>query len=179
MVPRVGLAVGVVLGIGLESGRAFAFEGQWHLGGGVGAGWFADSGTSPGPVLGLHAAYGLSDTFDAKLEGLGALHQHDDQRLGLLGVSAGLSYKIDVIQWIPYVGVQVGYYRLTGAVRPGGLNGHEIGMSVDLGMDYAPIRSFAAGLALRYHGFLSDPLASLGDAPYLSALLRAEFRWGW
>ena len=31
----------------------------------------------------------------------------------------------------------------------------------------------------RYHGFLADPLSSLGDAPLFTGLLRAEYRWGW
>jgi hypothetical protein len=172
-------AIGLALGLGLSPARALAFEGQWHAGGGIGAGFFADSATRAGPAIGLHGAYGLSDYFDVKLEGLAALHSRDEHGLGLYAVSAGLAYKIDVIQWIPYVGVQVGYYRLSGTDRPGQLHPNELGMSVDLGMDYAVSRSFGLGLELRYHGFLSDPLASLGDAPYFSALLRAEYRWGW
>ena len=180
MAPRRLLPAAVLaIGIGLAPTQAFAFEGQWHLGGGLGVGWFADGATSPGPVLDLHGAYGLSDYFDVKLEALGALHSRHDRGLGLYGASAGIAYKVDVIRWIPYVGVQFGYYRLSGTDLPGELRPNELGMSVDLGMDYAVSRSFGIGVELRYHGFLSDPLASLGDAPYFSGVLRAEYRWGW
>ena len=171
--------VGVALATSLVSSRAGAFERQWHVGGGLGAGFFADSNTSAGPALGLHAAYGLSDMFDVEIEGLGALHWRGGEPLDLLGVSAGIAYKVDVLSWIPYVGVGLGYYHLRGASLPGALRGDELGLSVDLGLDYALMRSFALGAELRYLGFLSDPMSSLGDAPYFCGLLRAEYRWGY
>ena len=170
---------GVLVFLSLLSVRAHAFERQWHLGAGLGAGFFADANTSAGPVLGLHAAYGLSDMFDVKVEGLGALHSVGDESFQLLSGSAGLAYKVDVIQWIPYLGIQVGYYHLMGDVLPAKLSNHELGLSVDLGLDYAYSRSFGLGAQLRYHGFMHDPMSSMADAPYFCALLRAEYRWGY
>jgi len=170
---------GLVLGASLLTARAHAFERQWHLGGGLGAGFFSDGDTSAGPALGLHAAYGLSDMFDLKVEGLAAMHSHQEESFQLLSGSAGLAYKLDVIQWIPYAGIQVGYYHLTGDVLPGNLSGHELGLSVDLGLDYAVSRSLGMGVQLRYHGFMNDPISSMADAPYFCALLRAEYRWGY
>jgi hypothetical protein len=175
---RIVLA-GTVLAASLLPGRAHAFERQWHLGGGVGAGFFSDSETSAGPLLGVHAAYGLSDMFDAKLEGLAAVHSLGDESFQLFSGSAGLAYKVDVIQWIPYFAVQVGYYHLTGDVLPGNLSNNELGLSVDLGLDYAVSRSFGMGVQLRYHGFLNDPMSSMADAPYFCGLVRAEYRWGY
>src|SRR5690606_34041535 len=46
---------------------AFAFEREWHLGGGVGASDFSAEGVGWGPELGVHGAYGLSDSFDLRL----------------------------------------------------------------------------------------------------------------
>jgi hypothetical protein len=156
-----------------------AFERQWHLGGAVGAGLFSDADTDAGPLLGIYGAYGLSDMFDAKLELNGGTHGHTDGRVNLVSVSAGLAYKLDVIEWIPYFGAQAGYYYLSGDVLPGELSHHELGLSFELGLDYALSRATAAGVQLRYHGFLHEPMSSLADAPYWGGLLRLEHRWGW
>ena len=163
----------------LATKLAGAFEDQWHLGGGSGAAMFAESETSPGPAVGLHGAYGLSDMFDLKLETLASTHLRDEQRFHLLSASAGLAYKVDVIEWIPYLGAQVGYYRLIGTSRPGKLAAHELGISVDVGVDYAISRGFGVGAQVRFHGFLHEPMGSMGDAPYFCGLLRAEHRRGW
>ena len=158
---------------------ASAFERQWHVGGGFGFAAFADGNTSSGPAIGVHGAYGLSDVFDLKVDLLGSRHTIENDRLNLLSSTAGIAYKMDVIRWVPYFGMQVGYYRLDGDRQPGSLPTNELGMSVDLGLDYAVKRSFALGLQLRYHGFLADPLSSLGDAPLFTGLVRVEYRWGW
>jgi hypothetical protein len=173
------LAAGCFAALLSTSCLAAAFEKQWHVGGGLGAGTFAESETSPGPLLGLHAAYGLSDMFDLKLETFAATHVRNHERLGLFSATAGVAYKVDVIEWIPYFGVQVGYYGFSGHERPGSLAAHELGLSFDLGLDYAVSRSFGLGAQLRYHGFMSDPMSSMADAAYFCALLRAEYRWGW
>jgi len=175
--PSSAIALAVVVVVAAPAAQAM--EDQWHLGAGAGAGAFADADTTFGPVFGLHAAYGLNDMFDARLEGLVGLHERHHERFSLSGVSAGLSYKVDVIEWVPYFGVQFGVYHLGGPERPDKLGRNELGMSVDLGLDYALSRTVGLGAQVRFHGFLGDPLASLGEAPYLSALLRAEYRWGW
>jgi len=163
----------------LSTPMASAFERQWHVGGGFGFAAFADGDTSTGPAIGIHGAYGLSDVFDLKVDLLGSRHTLENDQLRLLSTTAGIAYKMDVIRWVPYFGAQVGYYRLDGNQRPEGLPVNELGMSFDLGLDYAVRRNFGLGLQLRYHGFLADPLSSLGDAPLFTGLLRAEYRWGW
>lgn len=171
--------LGVALALAFVAQPALAFERQWHLGGSLGAAIWADGGVPAGPALGAHGAYGLSDTFDLKLEVLASSHSRGSEALTWFGASTGLAYKLDVLRWVPYAGVQVGYYSLSGSLRPDPLSGGEPGMSIDLGLDYAFSRRFGLGLELRYHGFLGDPLASLGAAPLLTGLLRAEYRWGW
>lgn len=168
------LAFGAIL---LNASSAFAFERQWHVGGGMGFAAFAERGVDAGPALGLHGAYGLSDVFDLKVDLLGSTHRVRGEGLSVFSSTAGIAYKMDVIRWVPYAGLEVGYYRLEGA-RPGNLMTNEAGFSIDLGLDYAVKRSFGLGVQLRYHGFLSDPAASIGDAPLFTGLLRAEYRWG-
>ena len=92
----------------LFAGHARAFERQWHVGGGLGAA--SESGRyDERLVLGLHGAYGISDVFDARLELQGS---HDDFGIPewLYLARAGLAYKLDVLQWIPYVGGSAGAF---------------------------------------------------------------------
>ncbi|HOU90160.1 MAG TPA: outer membrane beta-barrel protein [Polyangiaceae bacterium] len=158
---------------------ASAFERQWHVGGGGGIAVLAESGSKAGPVAGLHGAYGISDTFDVRAALLGSVNRLDGEPFELYSATAGLAYKLDVLSWIPYAGVQVGYYRLGKGPRPGDLAPDEPGFSLDLGLDYAVRRHLGLGLELRFHGFLGEGFASLADAPYFTGLLRAEYRWGW
>lgn len=166
--------------VGLMSPPARATEGQWHVGGGLGVASFAKSDRGTGPALGVHGAYELSDMFDAQLELSAASFSFaDGETTRFYGVMAGLHYKIDVIEWVPYFGLYGGLFRFDGDLRPAPLQERELGIAVPLGMDYSFSRSFAVGAQLRYHGFMSDPLSSLGDAPLFTALLRAEGRFGW
>jgi hypothetical protein len=161
------------------TGPARAIEGQWHVGGGIGAATFARTDTGFGPLLGIHAAYELDDMFDARLELSASRHQFaDDLSTDFYGAALGFTYKVDVIEWVPYVGLLVGYYAFSSELRPAPLAQRELGIMVPLGLEYVPSSSWALGLQIAYHGFLSDPMDSLGDAPYVTALLRAEARFG-
>ena len=153
--------------------EASAFERQWHLGGGLGAAAFVGSDEPIAPAASLYAAYGLSDMFDARLEFTGSRHPLDDGSHAVLySGAAGLAYKIDVIEWIPYVGLLAGYYSYD--FRQGG-----IGFSTALGLDYAVSRNLGLGVQLRYHWTGSDVPHSLTEGEYFTAFLRAEYRWGW
>lgn len=164
----------------LASGAAHAYEEQWHFGGGVGAASFAGSDTGWAPALGAHAAYDVSDMFDARVELLGSQHELEPgMTTRFYSVAAGFTYKVDVLEWVPYAGILGGLYAFDGEVRPEKLGQRELGISIPLGLDYTFSRTFGVGAQVRYHGFLGDPLSSLGDAPHFSALLRAEYRLGW
>lgn len=174
------LLIAVASALCLVTGRAAAIEGQWHVGGGVGAATFARTDTGFGPLLGIHGAYEIDDMFDLRLELTASRHELvEGTTTDFYGVAAGLSYKVDVIEWVPYFGLLGGYYAFDGDVRPAPLQERELGIMVPLGIEYVPSRVFAAGLQIAYHGFLSDPMDSVGDAPYVTALLRAEYRIGW
>jgi len=178
MTRRPGLLLSALAAAALLTPRAWAFEKQWHVGGGAGVNAFADGGSAAGPALGVYGAYGLSDLFDLGIEVLGSRHVRDHTGFELVGISTGIWYKLDVLSWIPYAGLELGYYRFLGDTRPRALPENEAGFSVDLGLDYLLSQSVGLGLRFRYHGFLHDFPASLGDAPLFTGLIRAEYRWG-
>ncbi|MEZ4221424.1 MAG: outer membrane beta-barrel protein [Polyangiaceae bacterium] len=162
------------------SASAYAAEGQWHVGAGLGAASFPGTDAGYGPALGVQGAYELSDMFDLHLESSASQHVFlEGTQTRVFGASAGFVYKIDVIEWVPYLGLYGGVFRFEGDVVPTPLARTELGIGVPLGLDYSFSRNFAVGAQLRYHGFMSDPMSSLGDAAYFLALLRAEYRWGW
>jgi hypothetical protein len=162
---------------------AQAFEREWHVGGGIGVAGLPRH-YNAGPALGLHAAYGISDMFDVKLELLGSLHGLAEEvppgvesKAGLYSAAAGLAYKLDIIQWVPYAGVLVGYYRVQGAVPSDVVVPRDdLGVSLALGIDYAASRNFGLGAQLRPHLYF---LRNGAELQYGTFLLRAEYRWGW
>lgn len=165
---RLAALVAVTLG----AGSASAFERQWRVGGGLGAAHLDGAGFAP--ALGAHAAYGLSDMFDVHLELLGSRHRASGST-DVLSAAAGLSYKVDVFQWIPYIVVTGGAYHYGGDPGPNGEEGVEAGVALGVGLDYLASRELSLGVQLRQHTSFADGLSF----PYLSGLLRAEYRWGW
>jgi hypothetical protein len=148
---------------------ARAFERQWHFGGGLGVAAPGES-YSTGPAVGVHAAYGLSDVFDARIELQGSRHDAGDLPVIFYAGRAALAYKVDVMEWIPYAGVSAGAtlitWSQTGLVRPsaGGL----------VGLDYAASRHVGIGvLGAGDYVFVDSGLT------IFSLLVRAEYRFGW
>ena len=164
----------------LVSERAHAFEREWHVGGGLGLTAYPQY-YSAGPALGLNAGYGISDVFDVKLEVLGSWHDYDpssalpSKHAEPYSVAAGLSYKLDVLQWIPYAAVLVGFQHVAGVLPVGEPFHRDDGIAaLVLGLDYAMTRNFGLGLSLRSDMLLSSP--TTGEA--ITTMLRAEYHWG-
>lgn len=168
--PRL-LGVALAAAAALSAGRARAFEDEWHAGARAGAASLRGRGW--GPAVGLHGAYGISDMFDVALEG-GASWHGGAHGTDVYSASLGLVYKIDILEWIPYVGVYGGYYDYARRPGPNGESGSEVGASVQLGLDYLFSRSFAAMGEVRWHASFRDGM----DVPLFSATLGAEYRWG-
>jgi hypothetical protein len=162
-----------VFGTLLVGARADAFERQWHFGAGGGIASAGD-GYALGPAIGLHAAYGLSDVFDARLELL--VSQHARASAGLpvdrfYGGKLGVAYKLDVIQWIPYVGVSAGFLGVVEPRAPYRATQATLGLVG--GLDYAVARSFGLGVVATAD-YVLGPTATM-----TAGLLRAEYRFGW
>jgi hypothetical protein len=84
---------------------------------------------------------------------------------------AGVAYTLDVARIVPYAGLLVAGYKLSGdlsKLAPGG--------QLAIGVDYQIDRHWAAGLDLRMHTiFATDPVGTLA---YATTFLRAEYLWG-
>ncbi|HEY3667213.1 MAG TPA: hypothetical protein VGL19_14485 [Polyangiaceae bacterium] len=184
---RRGLALSFGVGLAaalLLPARAHAFEREWHLGGGLGVTAYPHY-YSVGPVVGLNAAYGLSDVFDLKLELLSGYHGYTPpssptsprptEHAEPYSAVAGLSYKLDVLQWIPYAALLVGYQHIAGQLPQGApFRRDDALFGILFGLDYAMTRNFGLGASIRTDTLLSSP--SNGEA--FTMMLRAEYHWG-
>jgi hypothetical protein len=158
----------------LFSEEAWAFEREWHLGGGVGAA-IPSGDYDLGPALELYAAYGISDVFDLRLELAGSRHGIDQgDSVQLFSGVLGLVYKVDIIQWVPWVGVTGGYSLATPTPLPlAGLPESSFCAGVTAGLDYALTRSVGLGASFR-EDFLLD------EGTNVTLLFaRGEYRFGW
>lgn len=151
----------------LASGSAAAAAGEWHAG--ARAGIATLTGHTLGPALELHGAYELGDVFDVVVQGIGS--RQTSSRVDLLSASGGLVYKIDVFEWIPYAGLEGGYYR---ASAPGGGAEGRGGFSLHAGLDYLPMREMALGVDFGWH-----TIVHADSSAYFTVLAGAEYRFGW
>jgi hypothetical protein len=165
---------------------AAAYEHQWHVG--VGFGYSLLAGEDPpdqpdaGPTyhgLGgnLHVTYGLTDAFNAMAQVDFTGYSGGELVVGSASIGAG--YVIDILEWVPYVGLMVGGYQLAASFdacdAPGASCGAtRLGLSVPIGLDYQISRSFAVGVQGRYHLLLGNEVAHI-----LTAFARAEYIWGY
>lgn len=154
---------------------ALAFENQWHLGAGAGIA-AQERDPSLGPAFGIHGAYGVSDLFDARLELINSWHGSAPIGAALLGIT----YKLDVIQLIPWGGLAAGGYYFSDTLRGKARNQVEPGGAALVGLDYAWSREWGASLALGMHfmPFIDDN-RSPAALRYTTFMLRVEHRWGW
>ena len=169
-------AIGVALGLALLGGanKARAFERQWHVG--AGAGVSGGNGLSLSPALGMYAAYGISDVFDTRLElTVRGYHVGSEEDPNGLSAMLGLTYKLDVLTWVPWGGVYVGYSGFDAVPRADLVfKQNDVALGLGLGLDYGWSRSFGLGISARF-----DDALSRAEAASFEALLRAEYRWGW
>jgi hypothetical protein len=165
---RVALSLGTAATFVSLGAPAHAFERQWHVGGGVGLA--TESGDDIGPALGVHGAYGISDVFDVRIELQASHNDVEGLPVWLYATRAGLAYKLDVLQWIPYAGPSAGGFLVTWSdgtlLRPcvGGFGG----------LDYAVSEHIGIGVYAAGDYVLANPNLLVG-----TLLFRAEYRFGW
>lgn len=182
----------------LVAPRASAFEREWHLGGGLGLA--AAPGYFLGPAGGIYGSYGVSDAFDVRAELSTSIQgrlRRDSQTgtpnpdgspapdcrtapdgttppectTAFFSFKAALTYKLDVIRWIPWIGPSVG--GLASGQQKWPFDAMQPTVGVIAGLDYAWTRHFGVGLCLSGdYGF--DQAAVYG-----AGYLRAEYHWGW
>jgi opacity protein-like surface antigen len=178
----------------LASAPARAFERQFHAGGGVGVVGLKH-GDFSGAAIGaeLDLTYGLSDMFNALVEVSYSPHVLSGQIAGapdekgnpgpaidvkLPGIYksftsvAGIAYTLDVLRWIPYVGVLAGTSYFSGPLA----SDVRFDWALALGLDYQATRSLSLGLALRWH---DAPSKRNPDTTQFQGWLRAAYTWGY
>ena len=139
---------------------------------------------SVGAGLGVHYTYGIDDQFNLMVEAnvsRVAAHQQQDEPKSphtrpadVTHASAGIGYVIDVLRFVPYLGVLLGGYRLSG-----GTMDHALllpGAALAVGLDYQLSRQWAVGASGRQH-FLFTKLSTYPS--YTTVMLRLEYMWGY
>jgi opacity protein-like surface antigen len=174
----------LALALVLASTQVSAIERQHHLGVGTGLSLLKidDKPTvDVGGGLGVHYAYGVTDQFNFMLEGTSSVvarHVTETKPTTrpstVESVAFGGSYVLDVIRWVPYVGILASGYAMTGgSLRQ---TKYLAGVQIAAGLDYQITRSLAVGVAIRQHMLFSD----ISTYPtYTQAFLRTEYMWGW
>jgi hypothetical protein len=149
------LSLGVlVFGIafGVHPRHARAESGQWRGGAGVGAAWL--EGAGPGPALSAYVRHGLSASVDLTLQSMTSLHPSSSpsDRAWAFEVGPAVDVRWDVLQWIPYAGVGLAYYRLGGAaVDDTARAGSSLGAPLYAGVDYLLSRALVLNLQATIH----------------------------
>lgn len=158
----------------LHATAARAFEEQWHVGGGLGAVSASDSKLELGPAVNVYGAYDLDDMFDVKLDFAGSNHAFQvipgtSERRSIYTATLGITYKIDVIEWIPYFGAHLGWlYTNLPEELEMGTSGLLVGGVI--GLDYAMTPSWGLGVVNQIH-------LPLNGGTLVDLFLRAEYRW--
>lgn len=187
------LAGALALAVTLSSSTALAVEHQHRIGvdGGVAFISIDQKPTlSVGGGGGIHYSYGLSDAFNFLAEGAFcpvALQENsgknpdgttipDNRATMIENLGVGIAYTLDVVRWVPYVGVLASAFSLHGGsvndVRFAG--GATLAVGIDYQLTSGP-KHFAIGVAVRQHFMLTD---IVNYPSYTQIFLRAEYVWG-
>jgi hypothetical protein len=184
------LSLGVLvfgMAFGVHPRHARAESGQWRGGAGLGAAWL--EGAGPGPALSAYVRHGLSASVDLTLQSMTSLHPASSpapgagapqpqrsNRAWAFEAGPGIDVRWDVLQWIPYAGVGLAYYRLGGAaVDDTARAGSSLGAPLYAGVDYLLSRALVLNLQATVHTLIAP------DGPRLTwALLTfgAAHAWG-
>lgn len=125
---------------------------------------------SSGMAVGLGYRYGLSDDFEVFGRGHYASFLGPGERCDLMGLTAGVSYLVDALSFVPRIGVGIGY---VGPVKGSTLL-HDIAVEGEIGLEYRRYRDFGVGVELNY-GYLVRNHNSLHGIFSFLVLIRRYF----
>lgn len=170
------------------SSEANAYERQWQAALGLGyaqlyngGGTTAAAGVLPGFGANLGLSYGINDSFNAIAHADFSL-QPGATPVFVAGGGAGIAYVLDILQWVPWIGVTVDGYGVT-ALNPCvstndlSCSNGRLGFSGLFGLDYQVSRRFSLGGGLRYGLLLLGNQNNVDQT--LSVSLRAQYIWGY
>jgi hypothetical protein len=182
---KAAVAAGVALAAATASTPSWAVEREQHVGVDLGGAMLVLGSTSKpdiGGSAGAHWTYGLSDAFNLMVEGSWSLLELGTPEGKNLpktlpswaaNADVGVAYVLDVLQWVPYVGVLGGGYAFSG----GTIDGAKLlpGVAIALGLDYRVRPNLSLGVAVRQH-IVSETQTYTS---FSQALARIEYNWGW
>ncbi len=161
--------------------RAEAAEGVKRVGVHGGFAGVAGEGSFAGYGGGLSFGYSITDSLMLAALATASSNQVTDKggRSFVLSQAVGITYSLDVIQYVPWLGLFAGVYELGG----GGLPSTQLkgGGQLAAGFDWVYSRTMTFGIELRAHALPGDFLRS-PDNPtpfYATTFLKAEYTWGW
>jgi len=165
------------VGSWLAPSRADAFERQWHAGASLGYVALIGRDVFHGFGGGLNLTYGLTDAFNLMAEIDVTGHPSASALFASGGV--GVGYVVDILQWVPYVGLLVGAADIAdlsgtcGAKDTPACQRFWFNLEAPFGLDYTVSRSFAIGVAGHYQLLFSGSTPVQG----IGAFARVEYLW--
>ncbi len=181
---RARIAAAVVVSSLALAAPARAVEREQNVGVDLGGAMLVPQGNRTpeiGGGAGVHWTYGMTDAFNLMAEGASSLLALGTPAAGnpktlpgwVANANVGVAYVLDVLQWVPYIGLLVGGYAFAG----GNIDGAKLlpGGAIALGLDYRIRPHFTVGVAVRQH-FVTE----VNTYPsFTQAFARLEFNWGW
>jgi len=184
--PTLAFVAALAVALAAPPARA-AGENEWQLSARTGAGTVTvDQRTTWGLAAALDLEYGLTDTWALRATIATSLHSVDaagpmDTRpagkIETTTALAGLTYTIDVLRLVPYADLQVGAFKVSGAVQ-----GPRVAFvsALGIGADYFLTRKWTAGLHFQYLFAPVDLITGAfdlgGSSPYaFSVTLRVSW----
>jgi len=174
--------------IAATSSEASAYERQWQAGFSAGYVHFMNrQGTAvtpsvlPGFGASFSLTYGLSDAWNLIGHIDTSVHPGGAPVVAY-GGGAGVAYVIDVVRWVPWLGVTVGGYGVSAldpcvATTDAPCTNGRLGLSLPFGLDYQLSRRFSIGFGGRYGLLLFGNQNKVDQT--VSVMARFQYIWGY
>ncbi|MBQ8038223.1 MAG: hypothetical protein IJ268_14635 [Proteobacteria bacterium] len=156
----------------LNSKEAQALESDWELGA-LPAAFMMPSFDIYGAGTELFARYDVIDglSLNAGAGFYGAQQTTLQKPLGLYTLRAGAFYALDVLQWVPGIGINLSALFSESRLHNFHRDGHGMGIDFDLYVQYRGIRHLGIGIFASYH-------LVFVDADYITAGLSISWYSG-
>lgn len=174
--------------IAATSSEADAYERQWQAGFSAGYTHFVNVGATTAPLASypgvgssFSLTYGISDAWN--LIGHADFSFHPGASpVAIYGGGAGVSYVIDIVQWVPWLGVTAGGYGVSAldpcvATDAAPCTNGRLGLSLLGGLDYQVSRRFSIGGGGRYTVLLFGNQNKVDHT--ISVMARVQYIWGY
>lgn len=144
--------------------NALALEGDWELGAAPAA-WIQPSRQIYGGGAELFAHYAVTDGLQLSFgaAAYGAKNTEWHEALGIYSLRIGLAYALDILQWVPALGVHVSSLFSENTRYDFHRNGHGMAVDFDISVQYRGFRHIGLGIFFGYHlVFVDDDYMTAG-----------------